>query len=371
MKFIQVMMQYPAGATSQLKKKENFYWYTTSVMKKIGIDSEIWVIRKKGLKETEIVTGIKVRRFKNIFSLLYNLRRGKDIAIIHAHLRPFLPSLLSCLANKPTILTPHTYVLGSNKLIEKFSLFFMKKFTKIIAITPYEKELYNKKGLNNVVLLPHAINYEFFSEKPPKKRAEVRKNLRIKMDDFVIITMANFRKFKNIDVMIKAFKILNKKNSKFLIIGKDLLSSDIYQEQKRQKGPTSIKGLIKEMKVEDSVLYLGEMDHKQAKDILYASDVFVNSSFPETMGIAIYEAATTGLPLCLSRIGSFTSVFKNLALYHPPYNADKLAENFLTYYKNKTLRKKKGARLKEYMKEWSYRKTIKKFESLYSSLIKK
>ena len=60
--------------------------------------------------------------------------------------------------------------------------------------------------------------------------------------------------------------------------------------------------------------------------------VFVNTSDPETMGLAVYEGGAAGLPLCLSDIGSFRTVFKDMALYSPPREKEKLAENFLKYY---------------------------------------
>ena len=363
------MPRFPTGCTFQIDKKENFYLYPTIIAEKLGLDPEIWCLKKKGLKKQQTLFGVTIKRFSYI-SLIKHLFLDKGIALIYTHLRPFPPSLLASLTNKPTTLIPHTYGLGSNFLIKKISLFFMKRFTKVICLTPYEEEIYKKNGLKNTILLPHAINYKFFSK---KNKEDVRNKLNLKRNDFVIVTFANFRKFKNLDVMVNAFKIFNNKvkGSKFIIIGKDLLQSDFYKEQKKQKGPTSIKELIEKTKTNNSVSYLGELNHKDLKDVLYTSDLFVNSSDPETMGIAVYEAASTGLPLCLSDIGSFRTVFGEYVLYNKPKDPIKLAENFMAYYKSKKLRKKNSIYLKKKMKEWNYQNTTRKIEKLLGTLIKR
>ena len=95
----------------------------------------------------------------------------------------------------------------------------------------------------------------------------------------------------------------------------------------------------------------------------------MNSSDPEGMGMAVYEAASAGVALCLSSIGSFTSVFDDMALYNSPRDNEKLADNYLKYYKDTNLRKKNGSRLKKYLKDWDYPVVMARFDNIFSEIL--
>ena len=155
------------------------------------------------------------------------------------------------------------------------------------------------------------------------------------------------------------------------VVGKDQTKNSTYREQssKRYRGVEDVGEVIKKEKISEKVIFTGSLRHKEVRDILYISDLFVNSSDPEGMGMAIYEAASAGVPLCLSNIGSFTSVFKDMAIYSSPRDKKKLAENYLKYYKNPSLRKKIGKRLKQYIKNWDYPLAMKKFDKIFSEIL--
>lgn len=373
-KFVEIVPHYPAGSTSQISEKENFLLYPARIMKGKGYDVEILTLQRKNLKEQETVTGIKVKRFRHTFSLLWYVLVSRDIALVHSFLRPFPPSLfVGIIFNKPRVITPITYILGSNNLIKKVSIFFMKMFDKVLVLTSYEHSIYIKNGLykEKLLLLPFCIDYGLFSEKMIKKKTSLLGGYRINKEDFVIISVANFRKFKNLDIMLKAFKIFHNKvkKSRFLVVGKDLLSNDLYKEQKKQKGQNSIQNIVDSLDLQDSVTITGSLDSSKVRELFSASDIFVNVSDPEAQGIAVYEAAAAGMPLCLSSIRSFTTVFGNHALYCNPRNENELANNYLRYYNDRKLMKKNSDNLKKLMKEWDYRIIHKKLSKVYDDLL--
>jgi len=326
-------------------------------------------------KDRDSYEGIKVRKFPNTFSLLLHLFFDRDIKLVYAQGRPYPPSLLSPLSFKKSVLVTQTYELGSNWLFKRISLFFMNMFTRIFALTPYEREEYIKNGLRSdrVVFSPHAIDYSFFSKKPKRSLDKIRKGYGIDNGDFVITTVANFRKFKNLDVMVEAFALFNKKvkNSKMLVVGKDQTRNPHYKEQgsERYKEVGDVQEVIKKWGISDSVIFTGGVDYKKVREALYVSDVFVNVSDPEGMGMAVYEAASAGVSLCLSSIGSFTSVFKDMVLYSRPRDKEKLAENYFHYYNNSILRNNSGKKLRQYMVEWDYPIAIKKFNNIFDEIL--
>ena len=338
-KFVQIVMGVGGGCGPQISKKEDYLYNPVFVMGKKGFDSEMWTLIKPGEKKSEIKGGLQVRRFSNTFSLLMNLFFDKNIKLIHAHLRPFIPSLLSPLSFKKCVLTPHTYELGSNKFVKMVSLFFMKKFDRVIALTPYEKKIYLRNGLKKekVVLFPHAIDCDFFSRKPKMNSFSIRKKYGIRKNDFLITSVSNFRRFKNLDSMLAAFGVFSKKvkNTKFIVVGINQYKNSKYKEQNssRYKSVRDPKDIIKQYNLQEKVILTGSLDYKKVREILSVSDIFVNNSDPETMGLSVYEAASAGVSLCLSDIGSFRTVFGDMALYSKPRDEGALVKRYMEYYK--------------------------------------
>lgn len=372
-KYLEIAEYYPGSA--QFRKKEDFYAWPCRMMEELGYNTEILtLIRNDGMKKEEVVRGIGVRRFENTLSLLAYVKKDKDIELVFSFLRPNLPSLLSCIAGKKSILTPLTYILGSNKLVETLSLFFMKRFDRIIALTPYERDLYIKKGLSSakVVLLPFSVDYDYFSKRPRFDAGQLRKKYGISKNYFVIIAVAHIRPVKNMDIIVKAFSIFNKKvnNSKLIIIGKDISGNVLYKEQKGRVSKP-LKEIAKELGVEEDVVVTGLLQPDEIRKLLYISNLFVNSSSLEAQCIAVYEAGAAGLPVCLSRIGSFTSVFGNRVLYHEPKDAEQLAENYYRYFKDKKLREKSSTELRKFVKEWDYSINKRKMKKLFEEVLDK
>lgn len=370
-KFVEIVRDYGSGCGVQISKKQNYQLNPLITMRDKGYNCEIWVLDKLAKNKTTSFEGFKVRRFSNTFSLIFHLFIDKDIKLVYGQLRPFLPTLISPLSFKKCIMVTQTYEFG-NWFTKQFSLFFMKMFTRIFALTPYELEEYIKNGLNKkkVVCMPHAIDYSFFSEEL-KNLDRIRKKYGIKKGEFIITTVANFRKFKNLDVMIAAFALFNKKvhNSKMIIVGIDQTKNPLYAERRKYEEVEDASTVIKRENLSDKVIFLGSKGYKDVRDIHNISDVFVNSSDPEGMGMAVYEAASVGVPLCLSSIGSFTSVFKDMALYNKPRDKQKLADNYLKYYNDKVLRLKMKGELKEYIKDWDYSVVMKRFDKLFLEVL--
>jgi glycosyltransferase involved in cell wall biosynthesis len=351
-KFIQIVSNLASNQTY----KEDYFTWPAAMMKEKGFEPEILTTQKGEPRET--VRGITVKRFKSPFSLLFYAFRQD--AFIHSHLRPYLPSLLSALLPKKKLITPFTYELGSNPLIQAGSLFLLRRFDRVIAISPYEEELYLKHGFarNRVFFIPLAIDYDLFSK--ARKDPKIAAKAGIK-PGYTIITVANFRYFKRVDILLKAFRELKSKvsDAQLVIVGEDRLASEHRQ---------TISEMVQEMQLRD-VLLLGTQEAETICKILKFADVFVNTSSVESQCIAAYEASASGLPLCLSDIPSFTYVFKDHALYHKYDDPSQLAQNLLQYHKDKKLASKNASYVKELVKDWDYELVKKKLWSVYSELL--
>ncbi len=367
-KFIQIVPVYPLALTF----KENYFLWPAVMMKEKGYDCEFVTLAqtaKKGGVESEksaaahkgfeVIDSFRVRRFASTLGLLWYVLRQD--CVLHAHLRPYLPSLLASLLPKKKIITPFTYELGSNFLIRQLSLFLMRRFNNVIPISPYESEVYLQHGFRKeqVVWIPLAIDYALFSR--AKKEAAVAKKFGIKNARLTLVTVANFRYFKRVDVLLRAFASLQKsvKSSQLIIVGDDWLA---------QEGKPSIAEIIKELGLVN-VIRTGYQHSEVVCKILKFADIFVNTSSVESQCIAVYEAAAAGLPLCLSDIGSFTEVFREHALYHHYDDAASLKANMLHYYSDKRLAGRNAAFLKKFVKVWDYEVIKRKLWAAYEAVL--
>ncbi len=368
-------MGWNEASGKQVSAKEHYGMNPIKVMQARNYQCEIWTLKKPNQKEYEVLDKLPIRRFTSTWKLLRALKKDKEVELVLANLRPFLPALLSPFTGKKCILLPHTYELGSNALIKKFSLYCMKKFKKIIALTPFEREIYEKNGIpkNKITLLPHAIDVNFFSATEQANKSAVRKLYDLKESNFIITSVSNFRKFKNVDTIIESFAIFQRNHPKarLLIVGANQFNNPRYKDQasKRFKNVQNPEDTVRKLNLQESVIFTGSLNYKQVRNIFAITDLFVNNSDPETMGISVYEAAAAAIPLCLSDIGSFTSVFKEHALYSIPRNKEQLAKIFENYFASKPLREQKGKAVQKLMNDYDYDLFMKKLETFYDSLI--
>ncbi|MEW4354203.1 glycosyltransferase family 1 protein [Streptococcus pneumoniae] len=118
-------------------------------------------------------------------------------------------------------------------------------------------------------------------------RKQMRAELSISEDTFVLGSIARFHKQKNHVFMLSMFeKLLRvRPNSRLIAVGE----GDLKQE---------MEDLAKELKIADKVLFLGA--RKDIPQLLQAMDVFVLPSLYEGLGIVAIEAQAAGLKCLLA-----------------------------------------------------------------------
>ncbi|MBI4439271.1 glycosyltransferase family 4 protein [Candidatus Woesearchaeota archaeon] len=355
MKFVEIVLEYPLRFP--LTFKEDYFNWPARLMLEKGFGVEMLTLQAGG---SDSVSGIKVRRFGSTLALLRHVSRDRDVRLIHSHLRPYPPSFFSAFVGKPKVLTPHTYILGSNPFVAWLSVRVMRRFDRVIALTPYEEKVYLDAGLgrDRVVLLPHPVDHEFFSGRVDVRK--VREKYDVGEHEFVVTTVSNIRKCKRVDTILRAFRAFSRRvPSRLFVVGEDLLWTE------REK---SVKSMVAGLGL-DNVVQTGFLEPGLLREVLAISDVFVNSSEVEAQGLSVYEAAAAGVPLCLSSIGSLRSVFRGLALYHMPSDWQGLEHNLLSLWRDSSGRKLMGRKLKEFVKAWDYAGIRKRMESLYSGVM--
>lgn len=325
--FIEVVPQYPLPIP--IYEKEDYYFWPVKMMTDKGYKSEIVTKRYGGQRTEEVINGILVKRFNNIISLFYYLYKNRN-SLVYAQGKIF-PAFTGLIC-KNSAYTPHgSFGMMLPKyfrfpLLRLITKFLWGNFARIIAITPYEMEIYKKFNFrNNYQHVYNAIDYSYFSKYKSSNKFQIK--YKIKKNEQIILYVGNLHgNVKNIDVLYKAFKIIQKKvnNIRLVIIGRliDLEAQSL---------------LLKQLNTDISVTLTGWLPIKMIAQALGVAAVFVNTSKNEGHCLAVSEAAATGVPLCLSDIGTFKSVYKNNAMYHDSFDYKKLSENIIFYLNRKNI----------------------------------
>jgi glycosyltransferase involved in cell wall biosynthesis len=107
-----------------------------------------------------------------------------------------------------------------------------------------------------------------------------KKHLQMNKINFISVNL--LQRLKNIDITIKALSLLPKELKwEYTIIGDG-------EEYGR------LSSLAKELKLEDSIKFLGFKERKECIEYMKKSDIFLMPSSPETFGLAYLEAMASG-----------------------------------------------------------------------------
>jgi glycosyltransferase involved in cell wall biosynthesis len=231
---------------------------------------------RKTIKDFDIIHCFDFRTFQNIWVYKYALKNKI----------PYVISVLGQISRGEGFRKPikllYDYLWGREVLNGAFLVF---------AQNDHEKEDLIKFGIkeNKIVLLPLGLDFSEFKTLP--KKGNFRQKYGIKKDDFLILFVGRIHYFKGIDFIIRALPEIKKKikNTKLVVIGRD----DGYLN--------SLKILVKEKKLEDSVIFTGPI-YEQGRIMAYRdADVFIITPrlFEET-SLASLEAAASGTPIIVN-----------------------------------------------------------------------
>jgi len=182
----------------------------------------------------------------------------------------------------------------------------------------------------------------------------IRKELKISKDTLIFTTIANNRKVKGIDVLLKAISKLEKDlDIVFLLIGRKMES---YHDQK--------------FKNSDKIKFLGY--RKDAIEIVASSDVYIcPSTGSEALTKSVIEAMSLGVPAIISDLdGNLPLVdHKKNGLIFENWSADGLRDCIDYLYSNGTQIAILGEMAKEKIEnDLNIEDTILQYEELYNQL---
>lgn len=258
---------------------------------------------KKGVFDSEIIQmGGKVHRipyitdvghFKYIKELNHFFSLNNDYKIVHSHMDKMTGFVLhkAKKAGIP-IRISHSHNTssegGTASRIYKWVAgnFILPNATNLIACSTIAAEWLFKGHSSKTKILKNGIECSQFAFSESVRR-EVREELNIKENAFVLGHIGRFNHQKNHTFLLDIFAKFNNKNrnSLLLLVGDGSLRSDIEKQ-------------VEELKLVNKVRFVGIRN--DINRILQAFDVFVFPSLHEGLPVSLIEAQASGLPCAIS-----------------------------------------------------------------------
>ncbi len=338
--------------------------------------NEIFVVSKKSF---ENIKGVKIYNVleDNIFFNIKGTRRftcrikpliakifysfilkNVNPDILHIHqLTSYYPLDFALLNFKPLVISVWgSDVLGSyENLSPEIKQKIILALQKADAITATSKFLAKRtKKLvpeKEIEVVPFGVDLKKFSPQSKNKTSKV-------------ITIGFIKHLKpqyGPDYLIEAFTRVCKKysNINLLILGEGPLEKEL-------------KNLVKKLKIDDKVEFLGFVPNDLVPKYLSKMDIFVMPSLMESFGVAALEASAMEVPVVASRVGGVPEVLKDgkTGLLVEPKNVNELTAAIIKLIKDPGLRKKMGIEGRKFVKEnYNWQKNTQQMENLYKSLL--
>jgi len=228
------------------------------------------------------------------------LRKNHDV--INTQTRFFITSFLGLIFAKlkriPLVHTEHgaRHSIVPNKVIDLISRAYdhsigaliVKSARRNIGVSEAACEFLKHLGAANAQVIYNGIDTSIFK----REDTNYRQKLGISNNAVVITFVGRLIYAKGVQDLISAFSKIKDTvpEVKLLIVG---------------DGPyrAELEKLAYQTDCAGSILFLGQRNQDEVIDVLSATDIFVNPSYSEGLGISVMEAASIGLPIIATDVG--------------------------------------------------------------------
>ena len=254
---------------------------------------------QKGIRWFQIDFDRNVMNFAadiKAYRQVLKLQREQQYTLIHCH-TPIGGAIGRMVAHRchvPVIYTAHGFHFYKGAPKKSWLIFypiekFLSRYTdELLVINSEDFRLAKSKlHMKRLMYLP-GVGVDVHKDIVPDNiRREIREELEIPQDGFMITCAAEFSKNKNQITVIQAIEQLKNPNIYYVMCG--------IGEKKRQ-----MEEYVKEHGLSSNIKFAGF--RKDIHEILQTSDCFVLSSIREGLSVALMEAMTEGLPVVCGRI---------------------------------------------------------------------
>jgi len=310
-------------------------------------------------------------KFKDTRFYYINLKhkaRNKSLRILKEQL--YLPILLKkhkinvlwspaifhpIFAPCPQVITLHDVIFGlkEHRTFNYFYFYLLlksiekNKNIKLITVSNFSKnEIINyfKKDLEIKVIYEGIPELQKINEYNQKKILE-----KFKIKKPYLFYVGLIVPHKNIENLLRAFKIFSEKYSDFNLVLSGRIVREFINPEK----------IIEELNLEDKVILTGRISDEEKVALINNSSAFVFISTHEGFGLPVLEAQSLGLPVLASNVTALPEIGGDGCLYVDPYNIDDITRGMEEIVFNDVLRQNLINKGFENIKRFSWKKAAK------------
>lgn len=242
---------------------------------------------------------------------------GKKIAVIHDM------AYMSC---------PETVRSKTRRVLESSMIKSCERADKIITISEFSKNeilRYLPVDERRIEVVPWGVDFERFHNHYEYDKIE-QINRKYSILGEYILYLGTIEPRKNLERLIRAYAMLNEKNSDIPTL---VLAG--------QKGwyYDRIFCAVEELHLEKKVKFLGYVPDEDAPLLLCGANMFVFPSLYEGFGLPPLEAMACGTPVVTSNVASLPGVTKEAAILVDPMCIDEIADGINSLLTNEQLRR--------------------------------
>ena len=300
---------------------------------------------------------------------LFNIIKNNDVLLIggYSEISYIILALLSKLFNKKYGVIFDG--ISTNRISDKENK--IKKLLKSIVINnskfifangtigkEYFKNQfkYDEKNIYNQYLTVDSKLINSMYDNRLKYKLEIKKRLKIKEEEKVVIFSGRLIDIKNVEIIIEAIsKIKEKDNIIFLVTGGGILKDKLEKLAKEKGVKIHITNFIKKQ--------------EELFKHYFAGDVLVLSSIDEPWGLVVNEAMNIGLPVIVSnRCGCSLDLVQegvNGYLFDPRDDEDLKIKLEKVLFKNK---ENMGKESKRIIRKWTFKNSRESLEKALKNL---
>lgn len=196
----------------------------------------------------------------------------------------------------------------------------------------------------------------FFTPRAPTRtREEVRRELGVRDDEFLVVHMSNLRPLKRVDLLLRVIAAsIRRARMRLLVVAGESFAP--YEQ------------LVDELQVRDRLIV--QQNDSRIEDYLEAADAGLYTSETESFGLSILETLFAGKPVLAFRVGGIPEVVGDAAILREFADVDGLAVELDALLDDRAEAARIGAQGRARARQnFTSEQVVPRYENLYRSLL--
>jgi phosphatidylinositol alpha-mannosyltransferase len=238
------------------------------------------------------------------------------------------------------------------KVVAPYTKSVLKYLHELTAVSDAAAEYVCALTDRPVVIIPNGINLEHFT----KPTAAARK--RQPGEGLTVLYVGRLERRTGVNYLLRAFALLQEKNEDVSLI----LAGDGPDREKLEE-------MVQDLELHN-VTFKGFVSEEEKVRLLHTSDLFVAPAiYGESFGIVLLEALASGLVTVAANNPGYSSVMQGLGALSMvnPRDSVEFARRMELLLREEALRKMWQNWAKVYVKQFSYKRVVDQYESLYQA----